>query len=64
LLWPYSVYSGALLWQRYVVAIRDAAQRLAAGSFLEIRYEDLCADPEKIVKQIANSSANALISAC
>jgi len=52
LLWPYSVYSGALLWQRYVVAIRDAAQRLAAGSFLEIRYEDLCADPEKIVKQI------------
>lgn len=45
-LWPNSVYSGANLWQRYVTAIRDAAARLPADAWHEIRYEDLCAAPE------------------
>lgn len=50
LLWPYSVYSGANLWQRYVTAVRESAERLPAGVFLEIRYEDLCAAPEPSIR--------------
>ena len=37
LLWPYSVYSGAHLWQRYVLAVRDCAREMPADAFLEIR---------------------------
>ncbi len=51
LLWPYSVYSGAALWERYVCAVRDSAERLPAGAFLEIRYEDLCAAPEPTIRR-------------
>lgn len=51
-LWPYSVYSGAALWQRYVSAVRDSAERLPAGAFLEIRYEDLCAAPEPAIHRV------------
>ncbi len=51
-LWPYSVYSGAVLWQRYVNAVRDSAGRLPAGAFLEIRYEDLCAAPEPSLRRL------------
>ena len=54
LLWPYSVYSGAHLWQRYVNAVRDAATRLAPGSFFEIRYEALCADTQSSVRQMCD----------
>lgn len=49
---PYSVYSGANLWQRYVLAIRDSMSRIPESSFLEIRYEDLCADPEKTIHNL------------
>jgi hypothetical protein len=52
LLWPYSVYSGANLWQRYVTAVRESAGRLPADSFLEVRYEDLCAAPEPCVRRM------------
>jgi len=52
LLWPYSVYSGANLWQRYVSAVRESAARLPAGAFLEVRYEDLCAAPEKTIRAL------------
>ena len=52
LLWPYSVYSGAALWRRYVGAVRDSAERLPAGAFLEIRYEDLCATPEASIRRV------------
>jgi hypothetical protein len=51
-LWPYSVYSGATLWQRYVNAVRESAERLPSGAFLEIRYEDLCAAPEPGVRRL------------
>lgn len=49
---PYSVYSGANLWQRYVLAIRESMRRLPASSFIEIRYEDLCADPEATIRKL------------
>lgn len=54
LLWPYSVYAGAQLWQRYVAAVRDSARRLAADAFIEIRYEDLCAAPETVVRRLCD----------
>ena len=53
-LWPYSVYSGASLWQRYVKAVRDSATRLPTGTFLEIRYEDLCAAPGTTIRELCS----------
>ncbi len=53
-LWPYSVYSGANLWQRYVTAVRDSAARLPADAFIEIRYEDLCAAPEATIRGLCD----------
>jgi len=52
LLWPYSVYSGASLWQRYVLAVRDFAAELPHGTLLEVRYEDLCAAPEATIRKL------------
>ncbi len=52
ILWPNSVYSGAHLWQRYVMAIRDSARRLPADALVEIRYEDLCASPEATIRRL------------
>jgi len=52
MLWPYSVYSGAYLWQRYVLSIRDFARELPAGAYLEIRYEDLCTAPEPTIRKL------------
>jgi hypothetical protein len=52
LLWPYSVYSGASLWQRYVNAVHDSARRLPGEAFHEIRYEDLCAAPEAAIRRL------------
>lgn len=52
LLWPNSVYSGASLWQRYVTTIRDSASRLPVDAWCEIRYEDLCAGTEAIVRKL------------
>jgi hypothetical protein len=52
LLWPYSVYSGAYLWQRYVNAVRESSGRLPADAYLEIRYEDLCAAPESEIRRL------------
>ena len=52
LLWPYSVYSGAVLWQRYVNAARESASRLPREAFHEIRYEDLCAQPEAVIRKL------------
>jgi sulfotransferase family protein len=54
ILLPYSVYSGAALWQRYVSAIRDSASRLDARHYLEVRYEDLCAQPEQAIGKICD----------
>lgn len=52
ILLPYSVYSGANLWQRYVLAIRESMRRLPADACIEIRYEDLCAAPEETIRKL------------
>lgn len=52
LLWPNSVYAGADLWQRYVNAIRESASRLPAEGYCEIRYEDLCAATEPVIRKL------------
>jgi hypothetical protein len=52
ILWPYSVYSGASLWQRYVTAVCESAKRLPESAFIEARYEDLCAAPEKTIRRL------------
>ena len=52
MLWPYSVYAGASLWQRYVTAVRESAESLPADAFIEIRYEELCAAPEATVRRL------------
>ena len=37
---------------RFIHIVRDFAAELPAGAFVEIRYEDLCAAPEKIIRQL------------
>lgn len=39
-------------WVRYVRAAETAGARLGKDRFLTIRYEDLVADPEKVLKEI------------
>jgi len=51
-LWPYSLYSAADLWQSYVRAARDSGARLPRDAYLEVRYEDLCADPRRTLTAI------------
>jgi sulfotransferase family protein len=54
MLLPYSVYTGATLWQRYVNAIRESASRLPADAYCEIRYEDLCGNTEATVRELCS----------
>jgi hypothetical protein len=54
MLLPYSVYTGASLWQRYVNAIRESASRLPPSAYCEIRYEDLCASTEATVRKLCS----------
>lgn len=49
---PYSLYMGGIVWREYVSAIRDSATRLTKDNFYELRYEDLCADPEGVLKKM------------
>ncbi|MDP6041716.1 MAG: sulfotransferase [Candidatus Latescibacteria bacterium] len=49
---PYSLYSGATVWRRYVKAIRESASRLNPSQFFEVKYEDMCADPEAELKKV------------
>ena len=58
LLWPYSVYSGALLWQRYVVAVRDAARTAGRGSFSKYAMKIYVPSRKKSLRKFASSSAS------
>ena len=49
---PYSLYCSALMWRDSVSAIRESAGRLGSDVVHEIRYENLCADPEKALRGI------------
>jgi len=51
---PYSLYTGAHVWARYLTAIRDSAGRLASTQYHEVKYEALCADPEGELKKMCD----------
>lgn len=49
---PHSVYCGALRWEECIRVVEDSSQRLDENSFLEVRYEALCENPEATLRQI------------
>lgn len=51
---PYSIYTGAHVWLRYLTAIRDSASRLDSTQFYEVKYESLCANPESEMKKVCD----------
>ena len=51
---PHSIYCGALRWDECIRVVEDSSSRLAPESFLEIRYEDLCEDPEATLRGLCD----------
>jgi hypothetical protein len=49
---PKHVYPLALRWQKYVASAEEARTAMGAGAFLQVRYEDLVADPEQELRRI------------
>lgn len=49
---PSNAYTAALMWRRTFAAGRRAARLLPRSAFLEVRYEDLLAEPESVLRQI------------
>jgi len=49
---PFTLYSGAHVWKRFVKSIRDSINRIPSDDYCEIKYEDLCADPEAELKKL------------
>ncbi|MGH8773902.1 MAG: sulfotransferase [Jiangellaceae bacterium] len=49
---PSTIEGAAVEWRRRVRQGRRAGRRLGSGRYREIRYEDLVADPERVVGQI------------
>jgi hypothetical protein len=49
---PRTVAHAAMLWDRFVRAGRDAGGRLGSDRYLEIRYEELVADPERVLHDV------------
>jgi hypothetical protein len=50
--WPNTVFGGALRWQECVRATRHGAAELSPGSYIEIRYEEFCAEPEQTLRDL------------
>ena len=48
----YNTYQAAKYWQRYVQVGREHGKRLGPDTYVEIRYEDLLADPKGTMLQI------------
>lgn len=53
-LFPETLYSGANVWQTWVSSIRHSAKSLSEESYLEVKYEDFCADPEGNLKNVCD----------
>jgi len=53
-LWPYSLYSGAQMWDMFVSAAQESGAELDSNSYYEIHYEKLCADPEGELKKLCD----------
>ncbi len=49
---PATVTDAALLWRRRVSAGRRAGRRLGPDRYREVRYEDLVAEPERVVRDL------------
>lgn len=49
---PDSVAQGALWWRRRVQVGRASGERLGPGRYMEIRYEDLVEDPERLLRAV------------
>jgi len=47
---PRNTYTAAVKWCRYVTEGRSAGEALPADSYMEIRYEELLASPEHVMK--------------
>lgn len=48
----FNIAAGAKLWRRYVEAGRSSGRQLAPHQYLELRYEDMLADPVGIVQRL------------
>jgi hypothetical protein len=50
--WPDTVHGGAIRWRDCMRAVAALAPNFGPESLLEVRYEELCRDPETVLKQI------------
>lgn len=50
--WPDTLHGGAVRWRDCMRAVAALAPNFGADTLLEVRYEDLCEDPEAILKGI------------
>jgi hypothetical protein len=51
-LFPETLYAGANVWKTWVSSIRESAKRLPRDSYLEVKYEEFCGDPESHLKTV------------
>lgn len=50
----YNLYHGAKLWQQYVEVGRDHGKELGSERYFELRYEDLLAEPENVMRSLCH----------
>jgi hypothetical protein len=52
ILWPNTLYASALMWKDFVQAIEDSAKELDSDSYHVVRYAELCAQPQTVLRRI------------
>ena len=50
---PKNAREAARMWRHYAARVREDRQQIPAWQFLEVRYEDLSANPERILRDCA-----------